>query len=70
MIVGGHARACFNYHRLSSTIIDYHASFDRSFKHYLDVHNTELLRLGILYREIGFYFFNLGRKGICISERV
>ena len=24
MIVGGQTRACFNYHRLSSTIIDYH----------------------------------------------
>ena len=31
MIVGGQTRACFNYHRLSSTIIDYHAPFDRGF---------------------------------------
>ena len=31
MIVGGQTRACFNHHRLSSTIIDYHAPFDRGF---------------------------------------
>ena len=31
MIVGGQTRACFNYHRLSSTIIYYHAPFDRGF---------------------------------------
>ena len=31
MIVGGQTRACFNYHRLSSTIIVYHAPFDRGF---------------------------------------
>ena len=29
MIFGGQTRACFNYHRLSSTIIDSHAPFDR-----------------------------------------
>ena len=31
MIVGGQTRVCFNYHRLSSTIIDYHAPFEQGF---------------------------------------
>ena len=36
-------RARFNYHRLSSTIIDYHAPFDQSFnKHHSPVITIDL----------------------------